>query len=123
MDYTNIKTFEDACAALGLDPNAVLPFATPANEDQVNDNDVKKLKIIAKALKGEHVPNWDNRNEEKRFPVFRKEPSGFGFSLSYCHYAYSFTAVGSRFVFPSEEVSDYYANQFIEIHQRVLMFN
>ena len=81
----------------------------------------KAKKLVAKALRGDWEPNYDNRSQYKWEPFFYWSPgSGFVFTDSdYCcgfTYAYS----GSRLCFPNEEMSDYFGKQFIELHRTYL---
>ena len=80
-----------------------------------------KLILIAKVLRGDWEPDFSNTNQQKWFPVF-KFSSGSGFDFSYSHYFYvlTVTSVGSRLCFPSEELSDYFGKQFIELHRKHL---
>lgn len=112
--YESIKTFEDACAEIGIAPGKV--FSKYDTPDEVA---YKKLKIIAKAINNEWVPNWDDTDQRKWFPWFRLS-SGFGFSHSACACDYSVTIVGSRLCFETKEQSDYAANQFTEIYKELL---
>lgn len=77
-----------------------------------------KLILIAKVLRGDWEPDFSNSNQQKWIPIF-KFSAGSGFDFSYSHYycAYANSDVGSRLCFPSEELSDYFGKQFIELHR------
>ena len=113
-EYSDIKTFEDACNELGIDP-----------EEEFNSNDLadevayKKLKIVAKAINQGWEPDWDNTNQRKYWPYF-KLSSGFGFSYSTYDYVFTFTSVGSRLCFETEEKCTYAAKQFIDNYEQFL---
>lgn len=119
-----VKTYEDACSVLGVSEldGTVTVVDGCLKDDSGSIMAYCKLIIIARALNEGWTPNWEDSNEPKYYPYFKMK-AGFGFSLSCYLCGDSHAAVGSRFVFPSEEISDYYAKQFIEIHQSVLMFN
>jgi len=113
-DFTDIKTFEDACEELEIYPTDV--FNANDCSDEVA---YKKLKVIAKAINQGWIPDWDNTNQQKWSPWF-KLSSGFGFSRSDYYYDHSDASVGSRLCFESEAKSDYAATQFIDIYEQFL---
>jgi hypothetical protein len=114
-----IKTFRDACNELGVDPEDI--FQPPDTLDEIA---YKKLKVIARALRGDWEPNWNDGNEKKWYPYFRwSSGSGFGFSHSSYTYDCSATYVGSRLCFPTSELAEYFGKQFIEIHRELLTIN
>jgi hypothetical protein len=108
-----IKTFEDACHELGIDPDNV-----EHSYDSEDEFAYKKLKLIAKVLNEGWEPNWNDRNERKWWPWFKwSSGSGFGFSHSNCAYVITLTSVGSRLCLKTEELANYFGRQFIEIHR------
>jgi hypothetical protein len=113
-DFESINSFDKACETLGIDPESVFNI-----KDLPDEIAYKKLKIIAKAINQGWVPNWNNRSEQKWFPIFNLS-SGFGFSGSGYRYDYTTTGVGSRLCFESEEKSDFTANKFIDIYKDLL---
>ena len=115
-----IKSFEEACAAQGLDATTVLPYPTPENADQENTNAFVKLKIIAKALRGDWEPDWKNYDQRKWFPYFEANDAGFGFSYTYFDGWGTGTFVGSRLCFPSSELAEYAGKKFIDIYNTIL---
>lgn len=69
MNYKEIKSYEDACKILGVQPiseNAVAAF--PA-EDRKSMLAYHKLTIIARAINGGWKPDWNNRSQYKYYPV------------------------------------------------------
>lgn len=113
-EFTEIKTFEDACNELGIDP-----------DEEFNGNDLsdevayKKLKIVVKAINQGWEPDWDNTDQRKYWPYF-KLSSGFGFSSAVCIYGSTYTYVGSRLCFETEEKCKYAATQFIDLYEQFL---
>ncbi|THU34222.1 hypothetical protein FAM09_24705 [Niastella caeni] len=104
-----VKTFEDACLVIGIDPADVCHEA-----DEPDDVAYKKLKVIARALNEGWEPDYNNSNQRKWFPWFYMDKPGF--RLHGCDYAYSITPVGARLVFKSEELARYAANQFLVLY-------
>lgn len=122
MAKPNIKTFEDACKKLKLDPITVLPNT----ENLPNGKAIlaaAKLFIIAQALNGSWKPNWDNM-DRKWFPWFDLEktesnPSGFRFYDAYCVYDYS--TVGSRLCFQTSELAEWAGKQFTDLYKDLMV--
>lgn len=109
--YEEIKTFEDACAQLGIDP---LTVCNPA--DTTDEAAYKKLKVVVKAVNNGWQPDWNKTDQRKWWPWFRLS-SGFGFSVSDFDCVSADSGVGSRLCFQTEEKSDYTAKQFIELYK------
>lgn len=117
-----IKTFEDVCAKNGQNPADILPFANPINKRQLAANDREKLDYIAEYLQDGFVADYTDWNQRKWYPWFDFDSeSGFGFSLSYCALAFTNAGVGSRLSFPTEEISDFFGKQFIDLHNSWLI--
>jgi hypothetical protein len=110
-----IKTFEDACAIAGEDPND--KKFTEGTKDEIA---YKKLKVIVKVLNEGWYPNWENSDEYKYVPWFEYS-SGSGFSDADCDCWYSFSFVGSRLCFKTRELAEYAANQFKGIYNDFLI--
>lgn len=100
-----IKTFEDACAELGVEI-----FETLGQPSDVVA--YRKLRIISEALNEGWRPNWNDSNEYKYYPYF--EYAGSGFS----HYSYDHSCarsgVGSRLCFKTSKLAIYAGKQFIK---------
>lgn len=116
--YQNIKTFEDACQAIGLTYTA--PLVPGATEDMLKAIVVHhKLMIIAQALNGDWKPNWNDGNEYKWYPWFNMK-NGFSFNGSDGGYQHSY--VGSRLCFRSEEIADYAGTQFLDLYKEYFTY-
>ncbi len=120
MDYTEIKTFEDACNAIGLQqPELVIPdFSFFPESDRKAMIAHAKLVIIAKAINGDWVPDWTNGEWDKYFPWFRMgSSSGVGFSFVGYDDWRSGSFVGSRLCFETREKAKYAGTQFEELYK------
>lgn len=109
MNYKEIKSYEDACKILGVQPiseNAVAAF--PA-EDRKSMLAYHKLTIIARAINGGWKPDWNNRSQYKYYPVFYYENAGLSFALTLCAASNTIAYFGSRLCFQTEAMSDYAA--------------
>ena len=111
FDYTTIKSFEDACKHLGIEPT--LPDVSALPEDMQNPVIANyKLLIVYKAINNGWCPDWSNHNQYKYFPWFEVLSSGSGFSDLGCDNYCSFSAVGSRLCTDSREKAMYIAETF-----------
>ena len=113
-----IKTFEDACAELGLEVENTLTFFGPATVDEIA---YRKLKIIAEALNEGWKPDWSNSDEYKYYPYFEYNRSGSGFVYSHTNCTRTYTCIGSRLCFKSRELAEYIGNQFIDLYNKFIM--
>lgn len=118
-------SFEDICAQRGDNPIDIIPYSEPKNKRQKYLNDIAMLDYIAEFLQQGYVADYGNSNEQKWFPYFNynTETSGFGFSYSLCDCSSAIALCGSRLALPTEELSNYFGTQFIEIHNRLLTNN
>jgi hypothetical protein len=112
--FKEIKTFEDACEELDIMPDGV--FSITDTSDEIA---YMKLKTIIKAINQGWTPDWNNSNQEKWYPWFNLS-SGFGFSCSGCICDWTYSGVGSRLCFKSEENSNYAAKQFLDLYEEFL---
>src|SRR6478736_5769926 len=104
--YTDIKTFEDACKALNLDSTTIIPdFSLFPESDKEAMIAHAKLVIIAKAINGDWLPDWNDWDQYKYYPWFEMgSPSGGGFSFIDFGGWYSGSIVGSRLCFETREI-------------------
>lgn len=136
-----IKTFEDACIALGYDPEIIEEQLT---EGEFNDPDevaYRKLRIIVEALNEGWEPQFtenewrwypwfflltseelDEKSEEWKQDKHLISTGDFhtghaGFAYAYSDYAPSITYAyfGSRLCLKNEALADYCGKQFIEL--------
>lgn len=97
--FERIQCWNDVYEDHGLNPATALPYPIPANEDQVWLNTVEKVRLLFKSLNEGWKPNYDDENEGKYWPVYRKvKGAGFGFSYSRTGWTYPHTYAGSRLV-------------------------
>ncbi len=122
-----IKTFEDACAALKLDPAAVLPnFSMFPEHHRGAMTAHAKLIIIAEAANDGWKPDWKNTDEPKYVPWFdidedENSPSGLGFSYSDCDGWRTYTTVGSRLCYKDAETAQHVAETFLDLYREYVL--
>jgi hypothetical protein len=120
FDFRTIKTFEDACKKLGLDPLS-LPALTGEFLKPIIA--AYKLMVIYKAVNDGWVPDWGNDNQNKYYPWFWVLSSGFGFSASDFHFGYARTDVGSRLCTNTSEKARYMAEQFENEYREYFLYS
>lgn len=117
-----IKTFQDACEAVGIKAEH-FAAACDAADDTPDEHAYKYLKIVAEALNEGWKPNWNDSSEAKWYPYFNMDTNA-GVGFSYTHYGrwHTFTSVGSRLCFKSKELAEYAGKQFNSIYKDFLTY-
>ena len=105
-----VKTFEDACALVGEDPEDY-----KFSDGEPDEIAYRKLKVIAKALNNGWFPDWNNDGQLKWYPWFYLNSPGFRFCGSSFASTDASTGSGSRLRFASEELATYAGKQFIDL--------
>ena len=113
--YKDIKTIEDACAALGIDSITFLDGIKNLSPDT---NAYEQLKVVVRALNGGEHMDYKDEDEYKYFPYFNSVGSASGFSFGGCRYDLSSSCVGSRLAYKSREIAEYAGKQFIELYDQ-----
>ena len=114
-----IKTYEDACAELGVDTISEIDFSTSElTPDEIN---YRKLKTIIKALVGDWKADWSNSDQQKWQPYFGLSGGVFVFDDTYYGYSIADAGNGSRLCFPTSELAEYAGKQFIEIYNGFML--
>jgi hypothetical protein len=123
FDYKTIKTFEDACKKLGVDP-AKLPDTSGILEEFAKPVIAAyKLMIIYKAINNGWIPDWRDYTQWKYYPWYGVLSSGFGFSGSGCICGGAGASVGSRLCTDTSEKALYIAKQFKAEYQDYLLLS
>lgn len=112
-----IKTFEDACKTLKLNPAHFPDLSMISEKLRAALTAHFKLIIIAKALNKEWEPDWTNDNEYKWYPWFYMEK---GFSYYGADYYFTASDVGSRLCFQTREMAEYAGKQFLELYKEYM---
>ncbi|MCL1658766.1 hypothetical protein M2T79_19355 [Elizabethkingia miricola] len=122
MNITDkVKSFEDACQLLGIEPNVPEVSMLPENHKKAIVAHYK-LVIIAEAVNEGWKPNWDNWDERKYYPWFDLEGSSSGAGFSFDGYDdwNSSSAVGSRLCFKNRDLAKYAGQQFESIYKEFM---
>lgn len=123
FDFNTIKSFEDACSKLGLDPANLPDVSTIPEEFRKAIVAGYKLMIVYKAINNGWKPKWGNSSEYKYYPWFEVLSSGFGFSSTYFNFDYSATTVGFRLCTDTSEKALYIGKQFEDLYKDYFLFS
>jgi hypothetical protein len=123
FDYESIRTFEDACRHLNVDPNALPDVSNLPEEVRKPIVAHYKLIIIFKAINNGWTPDWSDDDQYKYFPWFWVLSSGFGFSYSDYYCTDTAAGVGSRLCTDSREKAMYIAKQFEAEYRDFLLYS
>lgn len=125
--YDNVKSYEDACRVLGVEPMDEQAMAAAGfRADEIAR---RKLETITAALNDGWKPDWDDTDQYKYVPWFWIKPRP-GQTLAGLAYASTGDApsltsanIGSRLCFKNAVVARYAANQFTELYALILVEN
>jgi|SRR6185437_10615038 len=118
-----IKTWEDVCEGLQIDPVKSLEFLQYMDADDREHHEFDfKLKKLAKLAWGNVEADFRKGRQEKWFPLFNgnlsDKPSGFGFLRSHSYYGHTCTVVGARLSYPSEAWADCAGREFEDWYRK-----
>ena len=124
---SQIKTWQEAFAAKGMNPEIMPDVSMLPEAYRKQQLALYKLHVVAEVINDGWKPDYTNLRQWKYFPWFRVEaskenPSGFGLSFNVCAYWYSFSGVGVRLCFKSEEIAEYVGKQFIDLYQDLFLY-
>ena len=115
-----VKTFEDACEVLGLNPENLPIVGHLPEKDRQSIVAYYKLTIIIRVLNEGWKPDFQNWNEWKYWNWFYIEHDGVaaGFGCAHSPFAPSGSSadVGSRLCFKSRELAMYAREQFQDLY-------
>jgi hypothetical protein len=101
-----VKTYEDACTALGLNYRLEIDRMKNLSSDEAA---YIQIKTIIQALNEGWKPNWDDSSEYKYYPWFYMQDSQFVYLDYDC---LSHSLAGSRLCLRTAELAKYVATQF-----------
>ena len=120
-----VKSFEDACKHLGLNPNDLPVVYMLPEKDRKSIIAFYKLTIIIRALNEGWEPDWSNWDKWKYYNWFYVEKGGdqrsSGFRYYDTHCTATGTSTGSRLCFKNIELAKSAAEQFKELYREYLL--
>ncbi|NCB97342.1 MAG: hypothetical protein EOM36_03150 [Bacteroidia bacterium] len=125
-----IKSFEEACLSLGLDPTQLPVVVNLPEKDHNAIIAFYKLTIITRALNEGWEPNWTDLSEWKYFNYLyiggaADDGSICGLSASDAISVFSVadTGLGARLAFKSRELAEYAYSQFKELFWQYVLID
>jgi len=105
-----VKSYEDACRALGERPTTDWGSATP------DEAAYKKLKTIVRALNEGWAADYKDPGQNKWFPMFSAlGPSGLAFDRSAFARSLPYAGDAARLCLKSEELAEYAGETFLKL--------
>lgn len=98
MNYKEIKSYADACKALGLKPTSDEVFNV-FGQDAKTMATYHKLAVITRAINEGWQPDWSNHNERKYEPYMYTNSAGLAYANAINAPSYTATRIGSRLCF------------------------
>lgn len=109
-----IKTITDVYNKLGIKRDDVIPYKFPQTKLEKHINADFDINKISEVLNQGWTPDFNNSNQYKYYPYFKKGPSGW---VVHCAYSYdSYASLGLGFYFSSSELALYAGNQFLDVY-------
>ena len=102
MDYKKIKSYKDACRALGLKPISDEVF-NAFGQDAKTVAAYHKLAVITRAINEGWQPDWSNRNEPKFEPYMYTNSAGLACANASNAPSDAYAYIGSRLCFHDYE--------------------
>lgn len=120
-----IKSFEDACNHLGINPNDLPVVDMLPEKNRKSIIAYYKLTIIIRALNEGWEPNFSDWNEYKYYNWFYiekyRDKRSSGFRCNDSGYTATNAAISSRLCFKNKELARYAAEQFKELYREYLL--
>jgi len=113
-----IKTWEDVCEELDIDPVDSLPYKKAKTKTEKSINAFFKIQKISEVLNEDVEIDFDNKNQTKYYPYFEKQRLGWRACSCNCYSGYGY--VGFGFYYTTSEKALYAGNQFIDIYSEYL---
>jgi hypothetical protein len=123
FDFTTIKTFEDACERLRLDPSNLPNLSALPKRFKKGLYAYYKLMVIFEAINDGWIPDFENKNQCKFFPIFEINPSGMNFSQCKNSSIYNLAKTSSFLCCGNQDKSVYISSQFTELFKDYLLIN
>lgn len=122
MNYKKIKSYEDACKALGLKPISDEVFNV-FGEDAKTMAAYHKLAVITRAINDGWQPDWKDRGQEKYEPYMYTSQAGLECAYTYCTPSITNTYFGSRLCFPDYDSAAFAVSTFGDLYKDYFLPN
>lgn len=97
----------------------ILPHANPETPEEKWDNSCVMLRYIIKIRRGNWVPDLNDKDQKRWFPVFEMTPTGlvFSYTLFECWLSLSFATIGAPLCYPTSKLVKDTVNEFLPIYE------
>lgn len=116
MYYKKIKSYEDACKALGLKPISDEVFNV-FGEDAKTMAAYHKLAVITRAINEGWQPDWKDRWQEKYEPYMYTNQAGLAFADAGSAPSHTNAFIGSRLCFPDYDRAAFAISTFGDLYK------
>lgn len=111
-----IKSLDDIYIYLDLNRELVIPFKNPSTKQERSINAMFDIQNISKVLNGNWVLDWENTNECKYYPYFKKgDLSGWAVDAGYCCGCYG-ARLGFGCYFKTSDLALFAGKTFLETY-------
>lgn len=119
-----IESFEKGCEIMAYDPKMVPEVSMlPLIHQKAVVSGYKLFVISEASWKGDgKIIDWNNTKQLKWSPYWWMNKPGFRFGASVYDYSYTYATSGSRLCYPSENDSDYHAEQHKDLYADLMVF-
>ncbi|MEG1580890.1 MAG: hypothetical protein RR386_06480 [Bacteroidaceae bacterium] len=117
-----INSYEDSLEYLGRESGECVHRMVDKHTKAITA--MYKLIVIAEAWNkaDEFVPDFDNTNQYKWFPRFKKQgAAGFVFANTINTATYAYAYIGSRLCFKNRKLAEYAITQFKSLYEEYLL--
>lgn len=122
MDITKkIKSYEDACKVLGLNPENQPCVDSVSEKDRNSIIAYHKLIVIVRALNEGWEADFSNHDQYKYWNWLWVDTAGFVSASTYHAAAGAAAYVGSRLCFKNRKLAEYAITQFKSLYEEYLL--
>ena len=117
MNYKEIKSYEDACKALNIEPLADEVFNALPKAERENVKAYHQLTVITRAINGCWEPDFSNREQRKYEPYMYTDNAGLACANAVYAPSGTDTYIGSRLCFPDYERAAFAVKTFYDTYK------
>lgn len=122
MDITKkIKSYEDACKVLGLNPENQPCVDSVSEKDRNSIIAYHKLIVIVRALNEGWEADFTNHDQYKYWNWLWVDTAGFVFATTYYTATSANAYIGSRLCFKNRKLAEYAITQFKSLYEEYLL--
>lgn len=110
-----IKSLDDIYTYLDINRELVIPFKNPSTKQERSINAMFDIQNISKVLNNSWTPNWEDTNEYKYYPYFKKQELSGWLVVIYCYVSYN-AGLGFGCYFKTEKLALFAGKTFLETY-------